>query len=74
MNNTPPGLTHTRFMPYGYRRWNGAVWADEQVDAYNRELSNIVTKHRAGYDTEHLVNGLYNLAASFDTHGKEEVR
>lgn len=62
----PPGLMGVEPMPYGYRRWNGGVWADGQVDAYNRELARIVQRHRAGYDVTALVNGLYNLASGFD--------
>ena len=62
----PVGLTGTAPMPYGYRRWNGAVWPDIQVDAYNRTLAHIETRHAAGMSTEALINGLYNLAHSFD--------
>ena len=57
-------------MPYGYRRWNGAVWADIQVDAYNSELSRILSRHDAGGTPTALVDGLYNLAHSFDYAGK----
>lgn len=64
---TPPvGLTSLAPMPYGYRRWNGSVWADIQVDAYNRTVERIAARHAAGMPTEALVNGLYNLAAGFD--------
>lgn len=68
MTNTQtiPGLTSTDPMPYGYRRWNGAVWADIQVDSYNRELARIAQRHADGYDVTALVNGLYNLANGFD--------
>lgn len=62
----PAGLTGFEPMPYGYRRWNGSVWAPIQVDAYNRALSRIESRHNAGMSTEALVNGLYNLARSFD--------
>lgn len=62
----PAGLTGFDRMPYGYRRWNGSVWADIQVDRYNQELARIESRHRAGMDTQHLVNGLYNLAHAFD--------
>lgn len=64
--NAIPGLTGTAPMPYGYRRWNGAVWSDAHVDAYNAELARIVSRHDAGYDVTSLVNGLYNLANQFD--------
>lgn len=67
--SVPPGLTGTEPMPYGYRRWNGTVWPDIQVDAYNRELDRITTRHEAGMSTEALVNGLYNLAHTFDACG-----
>lgn len=62
-----PGLTGgIDPMPYNYRRWNGSIWADCQVDAYNRELARTVSRHSAGYDVTALVNGLYNLANGFD--------
>jgi len=66
----PPGLTGTDPMPYGYRRWNGSVWADIQVDRYNAELRRIEKRHAAGYDVTHLVDGLYNLATQFDYVGE----
>lgn len=66
MSNTPNGLTGFDPMPYGYRRWNGSVWADIQVDTYNSALARIESRHSAGMDTQHLVNGLYNLAYGFD--------
>lgn len=62
----PAGLTGFERMPYGYRRWNGLVWAEIQVNAYNAELVRIEARHNAGMPTETLVNGLYNLAAGFD--------
>ena len=62
----PAGITSFTPVEYGYRRWNGAVWADVQTDAYNNELSRIESRHAAGLDTQHLINGLYNLAAQFD--------
>lgn len=65
----PAGLTGFDRMPYGYRRWNGAVWAEIQVDAYNAELVRIEARHNAGMPTGALVNGLYNLAAGFDAAG-----
>jgi hypothetical protein len=65
-----PGLTDTAPMPYGYRRWNGAVWPNIQVDAYNRELDRIRSRHDAGLNVQHLVDGLYNLANGFDAMGK----
>lgn len=60
-------------MPYDYERWNGTVWADIQVDAYNAELSRVESRHNAGMDVEHLVNGLYNLAHQFDYVGRMEL-
>lgn len=62
----PNGITSFDPMPYGYRRWNGTVWADSQVDQYNRELARIQSRHNAEMQTEALVNGLYNLARGFD--------
>lgn len=62
----PDGITGFDPMPYGYRRWNGATWSNIQVDAYNRHLAEIETMHRAGYNVDALVNGLYNLARWFD--------
>ncbi|MGP4994574.1 hypothetical protein [Glutamicibacter ardleyensis] len=62
----PAGITGFEPMPYGYKRWNGAVWCDEHVDSYNRELARIESRHRAGMDVQHLINGLYNLAYGFD--------
>lgn len=69
----PAGITGFQPVPYGYRRWNGSVWPDTQVDAYNRQLARIQSRHMAGYDTEALVNGLYNLANGFDRAGKRAV-
>jgi hypothetical protein len=66
----PTGLTGTDPMPYGYRRWNGSVWADIQVDSYNAELSRIVARHAQGMPVTALVDGLYNLASQFDYAGK----
>ena len=62
----PAGLTGVDPMPYDYRRWNGAIWPDCQVDAYNMEMERIAVRHRAGMDTTALVDGLYNLAFQFD--------
>jgi hypothetical protein len=62
----PTGLTSLAPMPYGYRRWNGVIWPDIQVDCYNSALARIESRHNAGMPTEHLVNGLYNLAYGFD--------
>lgn len=66
----PVGLTGLDPMPYGETRWNGSVWPDIQVDAYNRLLADIAGKHRAGMDTQNLIDGLYNMAHGFDTAGK----
>lgn len=69
-DDMPPGLRDVPDMPYGYRRWNGAVWADIQVDVYNNAVKRAVDRHRAGYDATALVNGVYNLAKGFDRCGK----
>lgn len=66
----PDGLLGFDPMPYGYRRWNGSVWPDIQVDSYNRLLADIASKHRAGYNVQNLIDGLYNLAHGFDYVGK----
>lgn len=66
----PVGLTGLDPMPYGETRWNGSVWPDIQVDRYNAELSRIASRHRAGMDTQHLIDGLYNMAHGFDYAGK----
>lgn len=66
----PIGLTSTDPIPYGERRWNGAVWPQSQVDTYNAELSRIASRHAAGMPITALVNGLYNLANGFDYAGK----
>ena len=66
MLTLPAGITGFTPMPYGCRRWNGAVWPDIQVDAYNASLARIESRHAAGFDVEALVNGLYNLAHGFD--------
>ena len=66
MDAQPSGLTGTDLMPYDYRRWNGTVWPDALVDQYNAELRRIKARHEAGMNTDHLVNGLYNLAHIFD--------
>ena len=63
----PNGITSFQPMPYGYRRWSGAIWPDIQVDRYNQELRRIESRHKAGLDVDHLVNGLYNLANMFDS-------
>ncbi len=68
MDTLPNGLTGFDPMPYGYRRWNGSVWPNAHVDAYNRELARIESRHTAGMDTQHLINGLYNLAGGFDRY------
>lgn len=62
----PNGITSFDPMPYGYRRWSGVIWPDIQVDRYNYELARIETRHKAGLNVDHLVNGLYNLATMFD--------
>ncbi|MGP9651760.1 hypothetical protein ACT3UA_11415 [Glutamicibacter sp. 363] len=62
----PAGITGFEPVPFGERRWNGAIWADEQVDTYNRELKRIQQRHEAGLGVQNLVNGLYNLAYGFD--------
>lgn len=62
----PEGITGFTPMPYGYKRWNGSVWVNAHVEAYNAELSRIESRHNAGMSVEHLVNGLYNLAHGFD--------
>jgi hypothetical protein len=66
----PAGLTSLNPIPYGERRWNGSVWAPIQVDRYNSELERIATRHAAGMVTQHLIDGLYNLANGFDQAGK----
>lgn len=70
MATLPNGLTSLEPIPYGERRWNGAIWAHAQVDSYNRELCRIKARHEAGMNTQHLIDGLYNLADSFDFAGK----
>lgn len=69
MNTIPAGLTGLDPIPHGEKRWNGSVWPPAHVEAYNRELARIERRHRAGMDTQHLINGLYNLAHSFDYTG-----
>ena len=66
MTTSTAGLTSTEHMPYGYRRWNGVVWADCQINEYNHQLDRIQVRAQAGYDVTALVDGLYNLADSFD--------
>ena len=73
MSALPPGLTGVDPIPYGYRRWNGAVWADIQVDRYNHEIARIWVAHTAGYDTQRLVDGLYNLAHGFDVAASAQL-
>jgi hypothetical protein len=67
----PAGLTGTSAIPYGVRRWNGAVWPPIQVDRYNAELSRIASRHAAGMSTTALVDGLYNMANSFDYYARK---
>ena len=69
----PNGITGREPMPYGYRRWNGAVWLNEWVDAYNRELARILIRHDGGGTPTALVDGLYNLAHGFDYAGKDGI-
>lgn len=69
----PAGLTSLEPIPRGIRRWNGSAWPDIQVDRYNRELDRIASRHQAGMDTQHLIDGLYNLANGFDDAGKPTV-
>lgn len=64
------GITDFVPMEYSYRRWNGTVWADSQVDAYNRELARIESRYKAGMPVTALVDGLYNLADGFDYAAK----
>jgi hypothetical protein len=66
----PAGLTGLEPIPYGETRWNGMVWPNIQVDSYNRLLADIATKHRAGMNTQNLIDGLYNLAHGFDYAGR----
>lgn len=66
----PEGITGFTHVEVGERRWNGAVWADAQVERYNAELARIEQRHNAGLDVQALVNGLYNLAHGFDLAGK----
>lgn len=66
----PRGLTGLDPIPYGVKRWNGAVWPNIQVDRYNSELSRIASRHNAGMDTQALVDGLYNMAHGFDMAGQ----
>lgn len=67
----PDGLTGTQPIFYGERRWNGAIWPPVQVDRYNAELARIKSRHEAGLNTQHLIDGLYNLANQFDHVAKE---
>jgi len=71
METMPAGITSFEPLHYGERRWNGAIWPSAHVDRYNVELSRIASRHRAGMDVQHLINGLYNLAAGFDQAGKK---
>ena len=73
LQSLPEGLTALDPIPYGETRWNGSVWPDIQVDAYNRELARIAIRHSAGYDVQNLIDGLYNLAHGFDYAGKREA-
>lgn len=66
----PAGITGFDPIEHGERRWNGAVWTPLQVGYYNLELKRIETRHNAGLDVQHLVNGLYNLADGFDRVSK----
>lgn len=70
MSDTPAGLTSLAPVPYGETRWNGTVWPVIQVDRYNAELSRIAARHTAGMNTQHLIDGLYNMAHGFDYAGK----
>ncbi|BDB63375.1 hypothetical protein [Rhodococcus sp. RDE2] len=58
-------------MPYGYRRWNGTVWAPAWVDRYNQQLDLIRRLFEAGYDVEHHVEDWYRMLTEFDLLGKE---
>lgn len=71
MQKLPTGITGFDHMPYGYRRWNGSIWANIQVDAYNRKIDNIRRYYESGYDVscQIEIDNLYNLAQSFDYAG-----
>ena len=66
IDTMPAGIRSFDPMPYGYRRWNGAVWIDAWVDIYNNQLDHIKTMHEAGYDTQSLIDGLYRNAQGWD--------
>ncbi|MDH6284012.1 hypothetical protein [Prescottella agglutinans] len=67
----PPGIRGWDHMPYGFRRWNGTVWADAWVDRYNRQLDLIRRLFEAGFDVDHHVEDWYRMLTHFDVLGKE---
>ena len=69
----PPGMTNDEPVPYGYRRWNGVVWADSWTDTYNAISQRAVIAWRQGLDSkaEQEVVAMYRMAAQFDQLGKE---
>ena len=71
MTRTPIGITSLEPARFGERRWNGSVWASQWTERYNQELERIAIRHQAGMGTQHLVDGLYNLANGFDYAGKD---
>ncbi len=71
--DSPPGMTNDEPVPYGYRRWNGVVWADSWTDTYNAISRQAVIAWRQGFDSkaEQEVEAMYRMAAQFDQLGKE---
>ena len=67
----PPGIRGWEHMPYGYRRWNGTVWAPAWVDRYNQQLDLIRCLFEAGWPVEHHVEDWYRMLTEFDLLGKE---
>ena len=66
MTALPIGLTGLDHIPYGYRRWNGRIWSNLQIDEYNQRLDDIGALHAAGYDTSVQVEELYRRSFMFD--------
>ncbi|MCZ4587636.1 hypothetical protein O4328_28780 [Rhodococcus opacus] len=67
----PPGICTWDHMPYGFRRWNGTVWAEAWVDRYNRQIDLIRRRFEDGWHVDDHVEDWYRMLTHFDLLAKE---